>query len=117
MTNTNYDSFHQLLKKDRKRLGDQLDEIRASRSSAKRREGSPFGKREEEASETADLENMIAQEKRILDQIVNIENALKKIEAGTFGICEKCGNPIEAIRLEAMPTARLCITDAQKTSR
>jgi len=117
MTDVNYKLIQQHLEKDRKRLSEQLDEIRASRSSEKRREGSPFGKREEEATETADLENMVAQEQCVIDQLTGIETALKKFEVGVFGICEKCGQPIEIVRLEAMPTARLCMSDARKNAR
>jgi DnaK suppressor protein len=39
----------------------------------------------------------------------DIDNALAKIDAGTYGICERCGRPIGEDRLEAMPAARLCI--------
>ena len=39
----------------------------------------------------------------------NIEAALKRIEAGTYGICENCGKPINMERLEAMPWVTLCI--------
>jgi RNA polymerase-binding transcription factor DksA len=117
MTDVSYKPIQHRLEKDHKRLSEQLDEIRARRSSEKRREGSPFGKREEEATETADLENMMAQEQCIIDQLTNIEVALKKFEAGTFGICEKCKQPIEVVRLEAMPTAKLCMNDARKNVR
>src|SRR3979409_1135785 len=34
--------------------------------------------------------------------------ALQKIEDGTYGLCEKCGQPIEKERLEASPTAQFC---------
>jgi len=117
MTDVNYKPIQQRLEKDRKRMSEQLDEIRAMRSSDNRREGSPFGKREEEATETADLENMVAQEQCVMDQLAGIEAALKKFDAGTFGVCEKCGQPIEAVRLEAMPTAKLCMGDARKNAR
>jgi RNA polymerase-binding transcription factor DksA len=36
------------------------------------------------------------------------KRALEKITAGTFGICEICQKPIEADRLEVLPTARTC---------
>ncbi len=39
----------------------------------------------------------------------NVVRALAKIEAGTFGICEISGEPIEPERLEANPAARTCI--------
>jgi DnaK suppressor protein len=117
MTDVNTKILKQRLEKEHKRMSEQLSEIRASRSSEERREGSPFGKREEEASETADLENMMAQEQRVLDQLADIEAALKKFELHTYGICEKCGRQIEMARLEAMPTAKLCMNDAQKNAR
>ena len=111
------DTSNRLIKmkveKDRQQLNEQLAQIRGSRTAQERREGSPFGKREEEASETAELENLIAQEKRVLDQLVDIELAIKKLEGGTFGLCDKCGQRIETARLEAMPTARICMKCAQ----
>jgi len=117
MTEVNYKLIRLRLENDRKRLTEQLEHISANRSSEERREGSPFGKREEEASETADLENMVAQEQRITDQLADIETALKKFETGAFGLCEKCGRKIELARLEAIPTAKLCMDDAQKNAR
>jgi len=41
--------------------------------------------------------------------IHKIELALAKIEAGTFGVCEGCEEPIEVKRLEARPVAELCV--------
>ena len=38
-----------------------------------------------------------------------LEEALEKVEAGTYGICEECDEPIGAGRLKAMPLARLCV--------
>jgi DnaK suppressor protein len=38
-----------------------------------------------------------------------IDHALAKIEDGTFGICEECGEPISVKRLEARPETTLCI--------
>ena len=43
------------------------------------------------------------------ETLSDIDNALAKIDAGTYGICERCGSPIGEDRLEAMPAARLCI--------
>ena len=40
-----------------------------------------------------------------------------KNEIGTYGKCENCGKDIEAERLEAMPTANLCISCSKKTSK
>jgi RNA polymerase-binding protein DksA len=44
----------------------------------------------------------------------DIDAALAKFDSGTYGMCEECGKPIAAARLEAMPFARLCISCASK---
>jgi len=46
------------------------------------------------------------------DTLTDVEDALAKIDAGTYGSCEECAGPIGDARLEAMPAARLCITCA-----
>lgn len=38
-----------------------------------------------------------------------IESALRRIEAGTFGLCQTCGKPIAPERLEALPWANDCV--------
>lgn len=43
-----------------------------------------------------------------LGELAAIDAALDRIEAGTFGICPKCGNPISPARLAAVPHAALC---------
>jgi DnaK suppressor protein len=40
---------------------------------------------------------------------VEIDRALAKIETGTYGFCEQCGQPIPEARLEALPQAALCV--------
>ena len=43
-----------------------------------------------------------------------IEEALYRIEKGTYGICRDCGEPIAMARLEAIPWTRVCITCKEK---
>jgi DnaK suppressor protein len=50
----------------------------------------------------------------LLDTLREIEDALAKFDAGTYGLCESCGNQIAEARLEAMPAARLCIDCASR---
>ena len=38
--------------------------------------------------------------------VAEIDEALMRIDEGTYGQCERCGNPIDERRLEALPTAR-----------
>jgi DnaK suppressor protein len=46
----------------------------------------------------------------------NIEEALWRLENGTYGICRECNEPIAPARLNAIPWARLCITCKEKQS-
>jgi RNA polymerase-binding transcription factor len=50
----------------------------------------------------------------LLDTLREIEDALRKFDTGTYGLCESCGNQIAEARLEAMPAARLCIDCASR---
>ncbi len=42
-------------------------------------------------------------------KLKEIDEALRRIDEGTYGICEECGEPIEERRLRAMPFTRVCI--------
>jgi DnaK suppressor protein len=46
------------------------------------------------------------------DTLSDINDALAKIDAGTYGVCEQCSEAIGDARLEAMPAARLCMSCA-----
>ncbi|NOY79044.1 MAG: TraR/DksA family transcriptional regulator [Calditrichaeota bacterium] len=54
------------------------------------------------------VSSMIARESGLAKELEDIKDALIKIEKGTYGICERCGQEINQERLEAIPTARLC---------
>jgi len=43
-----------------------------------------------------------------------IEEALGRIDRGTYGVCRDCGEPIAEARLRAIPWARVCITCKEK---
>ena len=48
----------------------------------------------------------------LIGQLADVELALDKLDAGTYGTCETCGEPIAEPRLEAMPATRYCINHA-----
>jgi RNA polymerase-binding transcription factor DksA len=50
----------------------------------------------------------------LVETLQDIEDALAKFNAGTYGTCESCGQAISEARLDAMPAARLCISCASK---
>jgi len=98
------------LESEQKRLIEELEHLKSSvRPADERREGSPFGKREEEATESFELEKRLTLEKRIIDQLAEVAHALHKFEEGTYGLCDSCGQPIDPARLEALPQASLCL--------
>jgi len=51
------------------------------------------------------------------DKLLQIERALGRIEDGSYGVCESCGQPIGKMRLMAFPRATLCMTCKQREER
>jgi len=49
--------------------------------------------------------------------LIQVQDALKRIEDGTYGKCSACGRPIEAARLEAVPWAAYCLEDQEKQDK
>jgi len=50
-------------------------------------------------------------------QLLEINEALRRVYAGTYGVCEECELPIARARLEVMPYARLCLSCKEKEER
>jgi DnaK suppressor protein len=57
---------------------------------------------------------VIAVVRALRSNLRDVERALQKIDAGTYGRCERCGGPIAVERLEALPWAVLCIDCKQR---
>ncbi len=51
------------------------------------------------------------------EKLAQIDRALARIEDGTYGVCESCGQPIGKLRLMAFPRATLCMTCKQREER
>ena len=71
----------------------------------------------ETATATVDREIDYSLEENAEQILAEVEAALGRIDDGTYGVCEACGQPIGEERLEALPWARLCIDDARKQAR
>ena len=91
------------------------------RSRAEDSEASAFGMHQADAgSDAYDRDfalNLLSQEQ---DALYEIEEALKRVDAGTYGICEMSGKPISHARLEAIPFARFtveCQTQIEKRQK
>lgn len=63
---------------------------------------------------TFERERDLSLSENVKDLLQKVNEALERIENGTYGICEICGLPIPEERLEALPYANLCISCKQK---
>ena len=61
------------------------------------------------AQATAERSELLAIVDGLRNMYADVTHALEQIEQGTYGTCERCGNDIPIERLEALPTARLCV--------
>ena len=66
---------------------------------------------------TFERERDLSLTNNIRDLTEKIDRALERIEEGTYGLCERCGKPIEKARIKALPYATLCIKDKQAEER
>lgn len=62
-------------------------------------------------SETFEREKDMAILNTLEDQLTEVDEALKRVEEGSYGVCEACGQAIAPERLEVVPTARYCVED------
>ena len=76
-----------------------------------------FGKRiGDGTTEAVERLNKVGTANSIAVTLADVERALEKLEDGTYGICDSCGEPIGEERLEAIPWATLCISCARVRS-
>ncbi len=66
------------------------------------------------AHSTAERARLLSVMKALRSNLRWVDRALKKMDMGTYGTCERCGNPIPLERLEALPWAILCVDCARK---
>ncbi len=106
-----YEDIKLKLEQQRQQLLKELDQIAASgprvEIASELRE--PRSDRAVDAATAVDLEHKIVVEDSLRGQLKKVEHALDKIEKGTYGLCDICGQPISQERLEALPYANLCI--------
>jgi RNA polymerase-binding protein DksA len=108
----NVDRFRALLLEERQRVADAIDYLHEENPGSMEDETQETridNHLAETASVTLDREIDYSLEENAENVLSAIDAALKKIEAGTFGRCARCGQPIAEERLEAMPHAALCI--------
>ena len=68
-------------------------------------------------AKTFEREHELALTHNARELLVQNERAIARIEAGTYGTCESCGEPIGKARLQAFPRATLCVSCKQREER
>jgi DnaK suppressor protein len=107
MPDAAYAPLRAQLQEERERLREQLAQMGVGSDNL---DGN-FADSSQVTAERGELEALAG---TLSDTLEEIEHALTKLDAGTYGVCEECGGPIAEARLEAKPAARLCITCASK---
>jgi len=103
---TDFNQLRRRLETERESL---LEELKTTALVAERRERVPYGEYGELATEIAEVEKGLILEKRVREQLTEVEHALEKFDQGTYSLCDNCGKSIEPARLEALPHASLCL--------
>lgn len=109
MSTLDIDAIQTDLEGQRSRLVDQLDELGATPSGDLRSDlnyGDGFA---DAAATTAERTERLGLVETLKGQLDEVDKALERIEAGTYGQCAQCGKEIPPARLEARPESTLCI--------
>lgn len=106
------------LETERKRLVERLEWLEKEKSLVTEgQQGNFSSKLDEHADGISELEKCIELEQFLRNQLIEIEHALQKVENGTYGFCDSCGQPINPERLEALPQASLCLSCKSSKSK
>jgi RNA polymerase-binding protein DksA len=76
-----------------------------------------YGSQAAAATQVFEQQRDLALRDRARLELHRVDTALRRIDEGTYGTCESCGNPIAAERLEAIPWVGTCIDCARKATR
>ena len=90
---------------ERERISDELSALGVDRSTY----DGGFADSGQVTAERGEMDALVGS---LRDTLSDIDEALTKLDQGTYGVCENCSRPIGEPRLEAMPAARLCISCA-----
>lgn len=92
-----------------------LEQLRQLEAPPQDRGSISFGKRIGEGTAMAvDRLSQVAVHDKLQLMMADVDRALVKLDEGTYGVCDACGEPIADGRLEALPWATLCVTDAAR---
>lgn len=103
------DAARATLHDERTKIVHQLDELGATESGDLKSDtdfGDGFA---DAAAATAERTELLGLVDNLTAMLEQVDAALAKLDDGTYGTCENCGNDIGAARMEARPTSTLCV--------
>ena len=109
-TDANITDYRDLLETERNALLRQLAELGFGDAGGLTYDAN-FADSSQVTAERGEAETLAGQ---LREQLAEVEAAIERLAQGTYGLCERCGQPISPARLEAMPTARRCIPCASR---
>ncbi|MBI4299575.1 MAG: TraR/DksA C4-type zinc finger protein [Chloroflexi bacterium] len=107
-----YEQLKTRLLQEREGIRKELDNLRVTNAAVREAavgERKGMGDHAAEAAHAVESEKSRALESSLRDLLAQVDHALAKFEAGSYGLCDDCGKPISPERLEALPHAHLCI--------
>ncbi|MFG2321818.1 TraR/DksA C4-type zinc finger protein [Streptomyces sp. NPDC048568] len=106
------------LQSEADRLRTEIDSAERSLQGMMRDSGDGAGDDEADTgSKNITREHELALAATAREVLTQTEHALERLDAGTYGLCENCGNPIGKARMQAFPRATLCVECKQKQER
>ncbi len=113
--------FTRLLIEERKRLRQELTEMEQHQIKTEEKPIADVSGYDDDlvdvATETFEREKGLALETSVQGILEMVEEALRRMRRGTYGICDGCGRPIDENRLRAIPYTRLCIKCKEREER
>jgi len=103
-------SAEKALREERLQLIHQLDELGAAETGDLRSDIDFGGSFADAAAVTAERTEVLGLVESLKKQLDDVDAALAHIDAGTYGICDRCGGDIGADRLEFRPASVLCVS-------
>jgi RNA polymerase-binding transcription factor DksA len=100
--------FHYNLELKKQRLIQELRQLKSAGNFVNEQDSS-LRQKIEIADAVAEFERRTALDIQKQTSVAKMEKALRKIDEGTYGICDDCGKGIEPARMEILPYASLCI--------
>jgi RNA polymerase-binding transcription factor DksA len=116
-TSIDTETIRKRLEEDRTSLQEQIDALQIANDEGQADDygsGHHYG---DDATELFLRERNLAVSGDLRTELDDVERALERIEAGTYGKCAECGEPINPERLEARPAAIYCIRHQRERER